>query len=52
MSGESYFEVAKEPFRPLIIKTGSNLQVRGYGTHFNFNDFGPKGRCKTIQVFI
>ena len=50
MSGEAYFEVAKEPSRPFIVKTGSNLQVRVYGTHFNINDFGPKGRCKTTLL--
>lgn len=38
LSGEAYFEVAKDKTRPFIVKAnGSRVQV--YGTHFNVNAY-------------
>lgn len=40
MSGESYFEVAKDKRRPFIVKSGSQ-ETEVLGTHFNISDMGP-----------
>ncbi len=38
MTGEGYFEVAKDAAQPFIILTGEN-EVRVLGTHFNVNSY-------------
>ena len=38
VSGETYFEVAKDPFKPFIVKT-ANRRVQAIGTAFNINTF-------------
>jgi transmembrane sensor len=39
LTGEGYFEVAKDAAHPFIVQTGDN-QVRVLGTHFNVNAYG------------
>lgn len=38
LSGEGYFEIAKDKLHPFIVKTG-NQQVEVLGTHFNINAY-------------
>jgi transmembrane sensor len=38
LTGEGYFEVAKDAAHPFIVKTGEN-EVRVLGTHFNVNAY-------------
>jgi transmembrane sensor len=38
ITGEGYFEVAKDEKHPFIVKTGNN-EVRVFGTHFNINHY-------------
>ncbi len=43
ISGEAYFEVAKDAARPFIVKTaGTGREVRVLGTHFNINDYNDE----------
>lgn len=46
VSGEAYFEVAKDKERPFRVKAGdANIEV--LGTHFNVNAYANEGETKT-----
>jgi len=46
LSGEAYFEVAKDRTRPFIVKTNAQ-EVKVLGTHFNVNSYADKNRIVT-----
>jgi len=46
LSGEAYFEVAKDSRRPFVVKT-ANQQVQVLGTHFNVNSYPDETEIKT-----
>jgi len=45
--GEGYFEVAKDPQKPFIVKT-SNLDVRVLGTKFNISTYAEDNIIQTV----
>ncbi|WEK17916.1 MAG: FecR family protein [Candidatus Pedobacter colombiensis] len=46
LSGEAYFQVAKDKEHPFIVKTATQ-QVTVLGTHFNINSYADEGRTVT-----
>ncbi len=46
LSGEAYFEVAKDSRRPFLVKTSTQL-VQVLGTHFNVNSYQDEGETTT-----
>lgn len=49
LSGEAYFEVAKDKSHPFIVKT-DRQQVEVLGTHFNVNSYGDEGAIRTTLL--
>jgi len=49
ITGEVYFEVAKNKAKPFIVKTG-DMQVEVLGTHFNVNAYGDEAAIKTTLI--
>lgn len=49
LSGEAYFEVAKDKSHPFIVKT-DRQQVEVLGTHFNVNSYGDEGATRTTLL--
>ena len=49
LTGEAYFEVAKNPTLPFIVTTG-NTKVQVLGTHFDINAYGDQGLIKTTLM--
>lgn len=49
LSGEAYFEVAKNPDMPFIVHTG-NQEVQVLGTHFNISAYNEPGGIKTTLL--
>lgn len=49
LSGEAYFEVAKDKAHPFIVKT-SQQEIRVLGTHFNVNCFSDELTVKTTLL--
>jgi transmembrane sensor len=47
LSGEAYFEVAKDKAHPFIVKSATQ-QVEVLGTHFNINTYDGKGVATTL----
>jgi transmembrane sensor len=47
LSGEAYFEVAKDKAHPFIVKS-ARQQVEVLGTHFNINTYDGKGVATTL----
>lgn len=49
LSGEAYFEVAKNPLFPFVVKVnGTTVQV--LGTHFNINAYNDQSEVKVVLV--
>lgn len=49
LSGEGYFEIAKDASRPfLVVSAGQVVEV--LGTHFNVNSYGDGGNVKTTLL--
>jgi ferric-dicitrate binding protein FerR (iron transport regulator) len=46
LTGEAYFEVAKNKERPFRVKVG-DIQVNVLGTHFNINAYADESAVKT-----
>ena len=46
LTGEAYFEIAKDKVHPFIVKT-KNQQVTVLGTHFNINSYTDEPSTKT-----
>lgn len=49
ITGEVYFEVAKNPKQPFKVKTGDQV-IEVLGTHFNVNAYGDEQTLKTTLV--
>ena len=49
LSGEAYFEIAKDKKRPFKVETGKQV-VEVLGTHFNINAYGDEGFYKTTLL--
>ena len=49
LTGEAYFEVAKDKEMPFIVKTGRQ-EVRVLGTHFNINSYSNEKETKTTLL--
>jgi len=49
LSGEAYFEVAKDKAHPFIVKT-DNQEVEVLGTHFNVNSYADETGVKTTLL--
>ena len=49
LSGEGYFEVAKDPTRPFQVQAG-NTKIQVLGTHFNVNAYADEGIIKTTLL--
>ncbi|MBC9914486.1 FecR family protein [Chitinophaga sp. 22536] len=49
VSGEAYFEVAKNAAQPFIVSVG-NMQVSVLGTHFNVNAYADENTIRTTLL--
>ena len=49
VTGEAYFEVAKDSLRPFYVESG-DMTVRVYGTEFNVNAYAEDNRIYTTLV--
>ncbi len=49
LTGEGYFEVAKDKTRPFKVSAGGQV-VEVLGTHFNVNSYGDSGKIKTTLL--
>jgi transmembrane sensor len=50
VSGEAYFEVAKDPHQPFKVKIGQQAEVEVLGTHFNVNAYPDESSINTTLV--
>jgi len=49
ITGEAYFEVARDRAKPFIVAAGEQ-QIRVLGTHFNVNAYGDGGKSATTLL--
>lgn len=49
ITGEAYFEVAKDPLRPFQVST-AGMRVQVLGTHFNINAYSDEPSVKTTLL--
>jgi len=49
ITGEAYFEVAKDAFKPFHVKAG-DMEVEVLGTHFNINSYSDEESIKTTLL--
>ena len=49
LTGEAYFEVARDSVHPFIVATDEGMEVKVYGTEFNIDTY-RKGTVKTTLV--
>ncbi|MET0464596.1 MAG: FecR domain-containing protein [Chitinophagaceae bacterium] len=50
IDGEAYFEVAKNPTAPFIVKVNDETSVRVLGTHFNINAYTNEEEIRTTLL--
>lgn len=50
ISGEVYFEIAKDARRPFSVQVGARQKVRVLGTHFNINAYRDEGHITTTLL--
>lgn len=50
IDGEAYFEVAKNPSAPFIVKINDETSVKVLGTHFNINAYTNEDQIKTTLL--
>lgn len=49
LTGEAYFEVAKDPLHPFVVKTATQ-EVEVLGTHFNINSYTDENSTRTTLL--
>lgn len=50
VSGEAYFEIAKDPSRPFLVAVGNQQRIRVLGTHFNVNAYRDEESITTTLL--
>jgi ferric-dicitrate binding protein FerR (iron transport regulator) len=50
MTGEAYFEVAKDKTKPFKVNVDDKSEVEVLGTHFNINSYGDDGNIMTTLL--
>ena len=50
ITGEVYFEVAKDKTKPFKVNVDNKSEVEVLGTHFNINSYGDDGNIKTTLL--
>ncbi len=50
ITGEVYFEVAKNAAKPFIVKINNSLEVKALGTSFNINAYNDESAVKTTLL--
>src|SRR5688572_11726592 len=50
VSGEAYFEVARDPSMPFKVEVNGKKEIEVLGTHFNINSYADDGTVKTTLV--
>jgi len=50
VTGEAYFEVAKNPNMPFHVKINDKTEIEVLGTHFNINAYENEGSIKTTLL--
>ena len=50
ISGEVYFEVAKNAAKPFIVKVNNLTEIKVLGTHFNVNAYSDEAEVKTTLL--
>ncbi|WP_109698771.1 FecR family protein [Chitinophaga deserti] len=48
LTGEAYFEVAKDASKPFMVKTASGIDVQVLGTHFNISAYDGAASAVTL----
>ena len=46
-SGEAFFDVAKNPMKPMIVHTNKNFKIEVYGTKFNIRSYDNDSEAQT-----
>ncbi|WP_442588426.1 FecR family protein [Pedobacter sp. AW31-3R] len=50
LSGEAYFEIAKDKAHPFVVRTGGGQEVEVLGTHFNVSAYEEEPLVKTTLL--
>lgn len=50
VTGEAYFEVAKDRLKPFVVDVNDKLNVQVLGTHFNVNGYEDEGNTNTTLI--
>lgn len=50
LTGEAYFEVAKNKAMPFIVKAGDKINIRVLGTHFDVRDYGDESSARATLL--
>jgi len=50
ITGEVYFEIARDPQRPFIVQVGNVQKVKVLGTHFNINSYRDEAAITTTLL--
>jgi ferric-dicitrate binding protein FerR (iron transport regulator) len=50
VTGEAYFEVAREAKQPFFVQIGTDAEVKVLGTHFNVNTYQDDGAIRTTLL--
>lgn len=50
ITGEAYFEVARDPQQPFKVKMGMNAEIEVLGTHFNVNAYPDEPQISTTLL--
>ncbi len=50
ITGEAYFEVARNESMPFRVNTGNGAEIEVLGTHFNVNSYNDEGKISTTLL--
>jgi ferric-dicitrate binding protein FerR (iron transport regulator) len=50
VTGEAYFEVARNATKPFVVKVGHETEVQVLGTHFNINSYKDEANINTTLL--